>query len=555
MDKHTTYKWWKEAVGYQIYPKTFYDANHDGHGDIQGIIEKLPYFQALGIDFLWICPFFDSPLDDNGYDVRDYYKVHENFGSMEDIKKLITTAKKYNIRIIVDLVLNHTSDEHTWFMDVKNNPDSKYRDYYIIQKANQKMPPNNWGSFFGGSAWEKLNDDEYYLKIFSKKMPDLNWANKELRSALYQIALWWLDLGVDGFRIDAIAHIAKDTTYKNSTLKSETMFVSDWSKFSNLPQVHAYIREFHEEVLAPNDAFAVGEVGGDPSIEDVLKYCAFDRKELDVTFTFDHMWCNNIDTATSLTDLKTNVQELKEKLEYWQVSLIKKAWYPLYWNNHDFNRVVSNYGSQKYPQQSAKALATLMYGMWGTMFIYQGEEIGMENYPFTSIDQFEDVQAKGQYAAIPSSQKDAFLKKLIMTSRDNMRTAMQWDDTINAGFSPVKTDILVHPKYKEINVQQQMQDSNSVWQYYKKIIKLKKSNKTFIYGDIVFKDVIDEQVIQYERFDDTNHYLIIVNLGEHECVIEIPKVTSIVLTNTSVTAISETTLTLAAYDSYILKIK
>lgn len=555
MGEHNTYKWWKEAVGYQIYPKTFFDANNDGYGDIQGIIDKLPYLRELGIDFIWICPFFDSPLDDNGYDIRNYYKVHENFGNMQDIKTLIAKAKEMGIRIIVDLVLNHTSDEHEWFVNVKKHSNSMYRDYYILKEGKAGKPPNNWGSFFGGSAWEKLNDKEYYLKLFSKKMPDLNWSNRKLRTALYQIASWWLDLGVDGFRIDAIAHIAKDTSYKDSTLESDTEFVSDWSKFSNLPRVHEYIKEFHEEVLEPNNAFAVGEVGGDPSVEDVLKYCAFDRNELDVTFTFDHMWCNNINEASSLTELKTNVKELKETLEHWQVSLIKKAWYPLYWNNHDFNRLVSNYGSVKYPQQSAKALATLMYGMWGTMFIYQGEEIGMENYPFTSIDQLEDVQAKGQYEATPLPQREKFLRKLFMTSRDNMRTVMQWDDTKNAGFSSAKPSMLLNPNYKRINVKQQMSDPNSVWHYYKKIIHLKKSNMTFIYGDIVFADVIADQVIQYARFDDHNRYLVVVNLGENDCEIEIPAIQSIVLSNVKTTKPMGNILKLSAFDSYIFKVK
>ena len=553
---HFEYTWWKEAVGYQIYPKSFYDGNGDGHGDLVGIIEKLPYLHELGIDFLWICPFFKSPMDDNGYDVSDYREVNACFGTTADAIALIDEARKYDIKIIVDLVLNHTSDEHPWFVDVRNNKDSKYRDYYIIRDCcPEGKEPNNWGSFFGGSAWEKLNDEEYYLKIFSKKMPDLNWANPELRKELYDIASWWMDVGVDGFRIDAIAHIAKDDSFENSTKQDELPFVSDWSKFSNLKEVHHYLREFHDQVLKPHNAFAIGEVGGKAKVEDVLQYCGYDNDELDVTFTFDHVWCNNIDEAQTIDELKTDVLYLKETLEHWQVSLFGKAWYPLYWNNHDFNRLVSNYGSYKYHRQSATALATLMYCMWGTPFIYQGEEIGMTNYPFTSIEEFDDVQAIGQYYAKPEKERAKFLKELILSSRDNVRTVMQWDDTSNAGFSTSdKIVSLLNPNYKKINVKNQIDDSSSILNYYKKLIQLKKTNHTFIYGTITFEDVIQDQAIAYYRYDKESCYYVIVNLDERDIEVTLPAFEEVFLTNADYNSKDEK-ITLHAYDTYVLKLK
>lgn len=555
MKNHLTYQWWKEAVGYQIYPKSFLDTNGDGIGDIQGITNKIDYLKELGIDFIWICPFFKSPMDDNGYDVSDYYDINPLFGDMDDIKHLIEVCKSHNIRIIIDLVLNHTSDEHPWFVDVKNNPNSPYREFYIIKNNIDGKLPNNWGSFFGGSVWEPLNDHESYLKIFSNKMPDLNWESTKMQEAMFNMANWWLDLGVDGFRVDAIAHLAKVPDYKDSNLTLENGIAYDWSKFSNLELVHTHLKNFNKNVLEPHNAFTVGEVGGGAKVGDALNYCGYERNELDMTFTFDHIWCNNIDSAKNLESLKTNVPLLKETLSYWQNELFGKAWYPLYLNNHDFTRTVSNYGSIQYHQASAKALATMMYLLWGTPFIYQGEEIGMTNYPFESIDDFLDVSAINQYNNKPESQKETFLTRLILSSRDHARTSMQWDASFRGGFSSKDNQlVLTNDNFSSINVEQQLTDDNSVLNYYKKLINLKKTNKTFIYGEVEFIDIAKNELISYYRFDEDKCYLVVVSLHENTVQIELQdQLISCLLSNYELTNLSNQ-LKLKPYETCVFEV-
>lgn len=545
---HLTYTWWKEAVGYQIYPKTFKDGNHDGFGDLKGVIEKIPYLHDLGIDFIWICPFFDSPMDDNGYDVRDFYKVDKMFGTIEDFKQLVSICDSYNIKIVVDLVLNHTSDEHEWFQKAKQH-EKHYEDYYFMKHASHT--PTNWGSFFGGSAWERLADNTYYLRIFSKKMPDLNWSNPVLREEMYEIARYWMNLGVAGFRLDAIAHLAKDMNFANSTKPEVNGVAYDWSKFSNLPAAQTYLKEFKEHVLQPLSCFSVGEVGGGASVDDALEYVSYDDGKLNIVFTFDHVWCNNINTANSIEDLKIDAPKLKETLAYWQTSLFHKGWSSLYLNNHDFNRVVSNYGSVKYHNKSAKALATMMYFLWGTPFIYQGEEIGMTNYPFTSIDDFNDVQALEQYRNKPEAEKATFFTKLKLSSRDNVRTTMQWDTSTLGGFSTKAIGLLTNPNYQTINVASQLEDENSILNYYKQVIKLKKQIKTLLYGNIEFIE-LHPDVMCYKRYDEHQTYLVIVNLSCDKVSLPTPIDTSnVLLSNTHTSSI----LThLEPYDAFLLQI-
>lgn len=549
-DLHYQYKWYKEAIGYQIYPKTFFDSNNDGIGDLKGIVEKLDYIKDLGIDFIWICPFYQSPMDDNGYDVSDYFDVAKQFGTMQDVELLINEAKKRDLKIILDLVLNHTSDEHEWFLDIKNNQNSKYLDYYIIESSNNDQEPNNWASFFGGSCWSKLRDNKYYMHIFSKKMPDLNWKNKKLRNELYQIATWWLEKGIDGFRIDAISHIARKDLKLQSNLNSDDKYQKDWSMFSNLEDVHVYLKEFNKEVLSKYESLSIGEVGGNATSIDALKYSGYNENELDMVFTFEHLNITNIDSDDFNGKLEMNIKKFKEVIKKWQIEMIYKSWYPLYYNNHDTNRLMSNYGDINYHYESATSLATMMYLMWGTVLIYQGEEIGMTNYPFKSIDEFNDVQGINQYHN--SLNKEDFFKKLIHTTRDNVRTVMQWNNSKNAGFSS-DTNILVNPNYIDINVEKQIKDNNSILNYYKSILSLKKSNKTFIYGDITFIDQKDDKYISYIREDSNNKYLVVANLSKN--IIEYDddfEYEDIILSNYSKDKITKKQL--LPYQSYVTKI-
>lgn len=515
-------KWWMEGVGYQIYLKTFYDSDNDGIGDIQGVIQKLDYIKDLGIDFIWLSPFNTSPMDDNGYDISDFYDVNKLFGSLNDLKQLIETAHKLDIKIVMDLVLNHTSDEHPWFIESRRNKTNKYRDYYIWHKGTSGGFPNNWGSFFGGSAWKLDNTtNEYYMKIFSDKMPDLNWENENMRNELYSMINWWIDFGMDGFRVDAISHIDRDRSFENSKLANGKTVVLDTSKFSNLPKVHIYLKDMSKNVFKKRGVMTVGEVGGEPTSHDVLSYAGYESQELDIVFTFDHMWCFDSDSHN------TNLLGMKKVFKRYQNGLFDKGWNTLYWENHDQIRHLSKYGdTEKYHKESAKMLCLALYFMWGTPFVYNGQEIGMYNYPFEKIENFNDVSIHTRYELLKKqgADLDEFIAQQAFETRDNARTAMQWDNTKYAGFTKRKNDMLINPNYTKINVLQQQKDKNSILNFHKKVFKIRKSElykNILIYGKFKMLFEEHENVLSYVRTYKNKSIIVVANFFEKQAVIEL----------------------------------
>ncbi|ERJ13057.1 glycoside hydrolase family 13 protein [Haloplasma contractile] len=510
-------KWWMEAIGYQIYPKSFNDTNGDGIGDIKGVTEKLDYLNNLGINMVWLCPFYKSPMDDNGYDVSDYYDVDPMFGNLDELKELISEAHKRGIKIVADLVLNHTSDEHEWFVEARKSKDNKYRDYYIwadgrIDEKGNEIEPTNWASFFGGSCWKKDEQTgQYFMKIFSNKMPDLNWKNEALRKEMYKMANWWLDLGIDGFRVDAVAHLSK-SEFVDSEMKANP-YACDWGKFSNLPKAHDYLQEFYKEVLKDRDVMTVGEVGGGATCMDALKYSGYDQNEFNMVFNFDHNWSHNEDGTT-------NVKNLKEIFNKWQTGTFGKGWNPLYWLNHDHPRVLSHYGNTgEYRNESAKMLATALYFMWGTPFIYNGEEIGMTNYPFETLEDFNDVAIKNQYeyAKKEGLSEREYVKKVKNGSRDNARTPMQWSNKLNAGFTDGEPWFHVNPNYKTVNVESQLKDPNSILNYYKQVTHLRRHGdykNIIVYGSYRLIDRKNKFVYSYIREYNKKKLLVITNFTD-----------------------------------------
>jgi glycosidase len=518
------YQWWQSAIGYQIYPSTFYDSNNDGVGDLPGIIEKLPYLKSLGVNLLWISPFFKSPMDDNGYDVSDYYHINPMFGQDEDIQLLIDQVHQQGMYIIFDLVLNQTSDEHPWFIESRSNPNSDKRDYYIWQpprydEHGQMMEPNNWSSFFDDSAW--AYDDvakQYYLKIFSKKMPDINWANPQAREAMYVMARYWLDHGVDGFRLDAIAHLAKDMSFTDSTLPvGRNGFAPDWQKFSNRPQLFEYLREFKQQVLQHYDCVSVGEVGGGAPVSMAIDYAGYQAGSMNMVFTFDHCWENGIfgNEKIQPEQIVTNVVSLKKVFWKWYSTLNGKAWPALYWLNHDHPRVVSQYGDEhEYHQPSAKALCNVLYFMPGTPFVYQGEEIGMTNVDYTKVEDFQDVWVKN-YAtkALERISYQQLIYFLQRTSRCNARTPMHWSSKIHAGFSSVQPQVKVVKNYLTINVEDQTNDPNSILNHYTQVFAWRKQYANLILnGDYTILDMDHPDIFAYTRSDQQHTLLVIANL-------------------------------------------
>lgn len=553
-----------ESVGYQIYPKSFYDSNDDGIGDLPGIIYKLDYLKTLGVDLLWICPFYDSPMDDNGYDVRNFFDVAKEFGSMDDVKRLISEAKARDIKIVLDFVLNHTSDEHPWFIESRKSLDNPYRDYYIWHegkmKDGKKIEPTNWGSFFGGSAWKHDElTDSYYMKIFSDKMPDLNWKNEAVHDAMIEVANKWLDLGVDGFRIDAVSHLAR-APFEDTNV-SDDKYPLDWFKFSNLPDVHTYLKKLNEKVFSKRDVLTIGEVGGSASIDQGIKYAAFDSHELSMVFNFDHNWCNNGFEIDKPKYLKTNVKCLKEAFTSWQLAFKDIGWLPLYWLNHDQPRVMSQYGSPKYKLESGKMLATMLHMLKGTPFIYQGEEIGMTNYPFEDVTDFNDISSKAAYYRELEKEPDnppKALRKASMSSRDNARTPMQWTHEFNAGFTKGIPWLKINPNYKKINVKKALKDQHSLFHHYQKLIDLRKHSEykdVIVYGEFIPVESSD-QFFVYERVSRDNRLLIINSFSDRKEAYELEgEIIKIVLSNYEKVELKGHKITLKPYQAIILELK
>ncbi len=471
-----TKQWWKESVVYQIYPRSFMDSNGDGIGDLRGIISKLDYLQKLGIDVVWLSPVYESPNDDNGYDISDYRKIMTEFGTMEDWEELLHEMHKRNIKLMMDLVVNHTSDEHNWFIESRKSKDNPYRDYYIWRSGKEGKEPNNWESAFSGSAWQyDETTDEYYLHLFSKKQPDLNWDNEQVRKDVYDMMKFWFEKGIDGFRMDVINFISKEEGLP--TVETEEKgYVSGHQYFMNGPNIHTYLHEMNREVLSKYDIMTVGEMPG-VTTEEAKLYTAEERQELQMVFQFEHM---DLDSGEGgKWDIKPySLLTLKQNLTKWQKALEYTGWNSLYWNNHDQPRVVSRFGNDTtYRIEAAKMLATVLHMMKGTPYIYQGEEIGMTNVRFDSINEYRDIETLNMYrekVIERGENEEQVMQSIYVKGRDNARTPMQWNQDKHAGFTTGEPWIRVNPNYKEINVEQALQDSESIFYYYKKLIELRK---------------------------------------------------------------------------------
>lgn len=518
-------QWWKEAVVYEVYPRSFMDSNGDGIGDLKGVTQKLDYIRELGANVIWLCPIYDSPNADNGYDIRDYRTIMKEFGTMDDFDELLSQAHQKGLKIVMDLVVNHTSDEHEWFQKSRQNPPNPYRSYYIWKDGKNGAEPNNLRSVFGGSAW-KYDDStgKYYLHLFDAKQPDLNWDNVSVRKEIYDMMHWWLKKGVDGFRMDVINAISKNPRLLDSEQNSCEKYELSWGAIVNGPHVHEYLQEMNREVLSKYDIMTVGETGG-ITTEDALKYAGFDRHELNMVFQFEHVdFGANKDGKWN--DHPVPLHELKKIITRWQTKLDGKAWNSLYLENHDQPRSVSRFGNDRaYREKSAKLLATLLLTLQGTPFIYQGEEIGMTNVPFCSIDQFRDIETHNAYRELMRrypSDEERVMRCIRAKSRDNARTPMQWNDTINAGFSPSEPWIPVNPNYTEINVQRNLSDPNSVFHYYQKLIRLRKQYQTLIYGTYLPVLEDHEQMFCYKREMNGQTFFIALNFSGTSAQFKLP---------------------------------
>ncbi|MGM9973871.1 MAG: alpha-glucosidase [Clostridiaceae bacterium] len=505
--------WWKEGIGYQIYVRSFKDSKGDGIGDIKGIIQSLDYLQDLGVNILYLNPINESPNDDNGYDISNFRDIMKEYGSLEDFNSLVKEAHNRGMYIIMDLVINHTSDEHPWFIESRKN-NNPYRDFYVWKKGKAGGPPNNWGSFFGGSAWEYDEaSEEYYLHIFSKKMPDLNWDNKEVRMEMHKIVKYWTDLGVDGFRLDAINHIAKDVSYPDGPVGDDKVY-GDFLKYvQNIPRVHDYIREMREEVLPEDEIVLIGETGG-INYKTAHIYTGIDRKELHMVFHFDFHSTGKGEKPWERKPIDL-IKDIKEKMSGWQSRTEEEGWQPLFYSNHDTTRTLSRLGNEEeYPEESAKMLALLQFTQRGTPFIYYGDEIGMTNPIGFSLEDYRDVSVFNNYKEQVEEGRvnhEDYIRGLYYTSRDNSRTPMQWDDSQEAGFSKGRPWMRVNDNYKEVNVRKQQESPTSILNFYKKLITLRKNTMALVYGD--FKELLKEhkEVYCYLRNYEGVDYLIIAN--------------------------------------------
>ncbi|SEA23083.1 oligo-1,6-glucosidase/alpha-glucosidase [Thalassobacillus cyri] len=513
-------KWWKEAVAYQIYPRSFMDSNGDGIGDIQGVISKLDYLKNLGIDVIWICPIYSSPNDDNGYDISDYKGIMEEFGTMADFEQLLKEVHKRGMRLIMDLVINHTSDEHPWFIESRSSKDNPYRDYYIWHPGKDGREPNNWESIFGGSAWEfEPKTKEYYMHVFSRKQPDLNWENPEVRENLYEMVNWWLDKGIDGFRIDAISHIKKIPGFPDLPNPENKKYVPSFEGHMNREGIQVFLEELKEKTFDNYDIMTVGEANG-VKVEQAEEWVGEENGKFNMIFQFEHL-----DLWGKSTNGKLDIHALKETLTKWQKGLEGRGWNALFLENHDQPRSVSTWGNDKeYLNKSAKSLATLYFLMQGTPFIYQGQEIGMTNAKFDSIDDYDDVAIKNMYYndLEEGNSHEEIMEVIWKNGRDNSRTPMQWNDTENAGFTTGTPWLKLNPNYTEINVQKAMNDPDSVYHYYKQLIDLRKGSDVLIYGsyDLVLEGY--DSIYAYSRTLDDEKVLVFTNLFEEEAVLELP---------------------------------
>ena len=509
--------WWKEAVVYQIYPRSFCDSNGDGIGDLNGITSKLDYLKELGIDVIWLSPVYKSPNDDNGYDISDYEDIMTEFGTMDDFDKMLAAAHERGIKIVMDLVVNHTSDEHPWFVESRSSKDNEKRDYYIWKEGKDGKEPTNWGSAFSGPAWKyDEKTDMYYLHLFSVKQPDLNWENPKVRKEVFDMMTRWCEKGIDGFRMDVISLISKPEGYPDAKVVG---LYGDMGICANGPKVHDYLKEMNEKVLSKFDIMTVGETAG-VTLEEAKKYANTDGSELNMVFQFEHMDLDGGEKFKWSTQPMPLVP-LKENLSKWQKGLDGVAWNSLYFCNHDQPRIVSRLGdeSDAYRELSAKCIATCLHMMQGTPYIYQGEELGMTNTVFNSVDDFRDLESINAYRELVESglytDEDMF-PKIAHKSRDNARTPMQWDASENAGFTTGTPWIAVNPNYKKINVADQLKREDSVFHYYQKLIRLRKENEIIVYGNYELLLPEDENIFAYTRTLDNQKLLVVCNFSKSE---------------------------------------
>ena len=519
-------KWWKESVVYQIYPKSFKDSNGDGIGDIKGIIEKLDYLKELGVNVLWISPMLESPQDDNGYDISDYRRIYEDYGTMEDYEEMLSEAHKRDIKVLMDLVVNHTSDEHNWFIESRKSKDNPYRDYYIWKDPVNGKEPNNWGGVFGGSAWEYDEKTQmYYLHLFSKKQPDINWENEKVRREVYDMMTFWCEKGIDGFRMDVISMISKNQAFPDGEVKNG--LYGDFNPYCvHGPRIHEFLQEMNKEVLSRYDIMTVGETSG-VTIEEAQKYAGEDRNELNMVFQFEHVEDACGDHG-KWTTAKFNFRDFKKTMIKWQEELQGKAWNSLFLGNHDQPRSVSRFGNDNpaYRETSAKMLATCLHMMQGTPYVYQGEELGMTNAYFDKLEDYRDIESINFFTELTEAgimTPEYMMKCLMLRSRDNARTPMQWNDSAQGGFTSGEPWIRINSNYKEINAAQQLGDPASVFHYYQKLIRLRKEKDIIVYGDFeaLYRD--DDKIFAYTRKLDQTKLLTVCNFSDQNAEMDIPE--------------------------------
>ncbi|MGK4045008.1 alpha-glucosidase [Heyndrickxia oleronia] len=518
--------WWKESVVYQIYPRSFNDSNGDGIGDLKGIMEKLDYLKELGVDVIWLSPVYQSPNDDNGYDISDYQSIMDEFGTMQDFEELLQEIHKHDMKLMMDLVVNHTSDEHEWFRLAKQSKDSPYRDYYYWKPGKNGEEPNNWESVFSGSAWEYDEDsNEYYLHIFSKKQPDLNWENPKVRSEVFDTMKFWLEKGIDGFRMDVINFISKVPSLPDAPAFEGKKYASGADFYMNGPKIHEYLQEMNQQVLSKYDLITVGEMPG-INVEQAKLYTGEGRNELNMVFQFEHV---DLDSGpTGKWDLKElQLSDLKASFTKWQKGLEQVGWNSLYLNNHDQPRMVSRFGNDdEYWLESAKMLATFLHFLQGTPYIYQGEELGMTNVRFPTIDDYKDIETLNMYNEKISEDKEnlsQIMNSIYVKGRDNARTPMQWTSGPNAGFTSGTPWIKVNPNYQEINAEQQLVDDHSIFQYYKKLIQLRKQHEIVVYGtyDLILPE--HSEIYAFTRTLGDEKLIIILNFSDGQPEFEWPQ--------------------------------
>ncbi len=514
-------KWWKESVVYQIYPRSFMDSNGDGIGDIQGIISKLDYLKELGIDCIWICPIYSSPNDDNGYDICNYKGIMHEFGTMEDFDQLLKEVHDKGMKLILDLVINHTSDEHPWFIESQSSKNNPYRDYYIWKSGKDGQEPNNWASIFGGSVWEyDSNSNEYFMHVFSRRQPDLNWENPNVRKDLYEMIHWWLKKGIDGFRVDAISHIKKVVGFPDLPNPKKLPYVPSFKGHMNREGIQVFLKELKQETFSHYDIMTVGEANG-VKVEDAEDWVDEEKGVFNMVFQFEHLdlWEKS---ATEGLD----IHSLKETLSKWQKGLEGLGWNALFLENHDQPRSVSTWGnSEQYWGYSAKCLATMYFLMQGTPFIYQGQEIGMTNVQFSSIDDYQDVAIKNLYKEEKDNGKthQEIMELIWKNGRDNARTPMQWSMEANGGFTTGTPWIKLNSNYKNINVNEQIQNPLSIYQYYKRLIQLRKQYPVLVYGRYELILAEHDHLYAYTRTSDNEKFMIIANLFNRHAEFLFPK--------------------------------